>query len=399
MVQAFVITLREGLEAFLIVAISLAYLRKSGRKELIPAVQWGIVLAIAISIGAAYLFHWLQGFFKSADENKRLLAEVHWKTALRMLDSMTYLRGAVMKVGQTLASFPDIAPREFVETLEKLHFDAPPMHWSLLKEMVNSELGDDPENVFASFDKQAFAAASLGQVHGATLKSGEEVAVKIQYPGIARAIESDFRNFLLFLLPSRLSKDWDSTKDQMDDLRMRLAQETDYELEAANLRKARAVFQEEDRIVVPRVFPQWSTGRVLTMERLRGLHLSEWIATGPSQEERNDVGRLLKRQFSHVYSWRPRNHSAVSARPVSRDVRGRQPMRENARSVSAMRMSSTVRSLVGPNVGVRPGAIIPASLSTTSRIEMALPDPSSIVEPSIPGSPAARRYPSMTSST
>src|SRR5436189_1862794 len=248
-------------------------------------------------IGAAYLFHWLRGFFKSADENKRLLAEVHWKTALRMLDSMTYLRGAVMKVGQTLASFPDIAPREFVETLEKLHFDAPPMHWSLLKEMVNSELGDDPENVFASFDKQAFAAASLGQVHGATLKSGEEVAIKIQYPGIARAIESDFRNFLLFLLPSRLSKDWDSTKDQMDDLRVRLAQETDYELEAANLRKARTVFQEEDRIVVPRVYPQWSTGRVLTMERLRGQHLSEWIATGPSQEERNDDGRLLVRAW------------------------------------------------------------------------------------------------------
>jgi aarF domain-containing kinase len=248
-------------------------------------------------IGAAYLFHWLRGFFKSADENKRLLAEVHWKTALRMLDSMSYLRGAVMKVGQTLANFPDIAPREFVETLEKLHFDAPPMHWSLLKEMVNSELGDDPENVFASFDKQAFAAASLGQVHGATLKNGEEVAVKIQYPGIARAIESDFRNFLLFLLPSRLSKDWDSTKDQMDDLRVRLAQETDYELEAANIRKARAVFQEEDRIVVPRVYPQWSTGRILTMERLRGQHLSEWIATGPSQEERNDVGRLLVRAW------------------------------------------------------------------------------------------------------
>src|SRR6185295_11320471 len=110
-------------------------------------------------------------------------------------------------------------------------------------------------------------------------------------------IESDFRNFLLFLLPSRLSKDWDSTKDQMDDLRVRLAQETDYELEAANLRKARAVFQEDDRIVVPRVFPQWSTWRVLTMERLRGQHLSEWIATGPSQEERNDVGRLLVRAW------------------------------------------------------------------------------------------------------
>src|SRR5207302_6250792 len=187
-------------------------------------------------IGAAYLFHWLRGWFRNAADNQRLLAEAHWRTAVRLLDSMTYLRGAVMKVGQTLANFPDIAPREFVQTLERLHFDAPPMHWSLLREMVHNELGDDPENVFATFEKKAFAAASLGQVHRARLKSGEEVAVKIQYPGIARTIESDFRNLFMFLLPARLTKDWENTKDQFEDLQRRLVLETDYELEAANLR-------------------------------------------------------------------------------------------------------------------------------------------------------------------
>ena len=248
-------------------------------------------------IGAAYLFHWLRGFFKSAEENKRHLAEAHWKTALRLLDSMTYLRGAVMKVGQTLANFPDIAPPEFVETLEKLHFDAPPMHWSLLKEMVNNELGDDPETMFASFDKQAFAAASLGQVHGGTLKSGEEVAIKIQYPGIARAIESDFRNLSLFLLPARLTKDWESTKDQFAELARRLALEADYEQEAANLRKARSLFNDNDGIVIPRAYPQWSTGRVLTMERLQGMHLREYLETNPSQEERNELGRKIMRAW------------------------------------------------------------------------------------------------------
>src|SRR5215471_276565 len=70
-------------------------------------------------IAAAYLFHWLRGWFRNADENKRSLAEAHWRNALRMLDAMGYLRGAVMKVGQTLANFPDIAPQAFVETLEK----------------------------------------------------------------------------------------------------------------------------------------------------------------------------------------------------------------------------------------------------------------------------------------
>jgi aarF domain-containing kinase len=252
-------------------------------------------------IGAAYLFHWLRGWFKSADENRRLLAETHWRTAVRLLDSMNYLRGVVMKVGQTLANFPDIAPREFVETLEQLHFDAPPMHWSLLREMVNAELGDDPENVFSQFDKRAFAAASLGQVHRARLAHGEEVAVKIQYPGIARTIQSDFRNLFLFMLPARLGKDWESTKDQFDDLRMRLEQETDYVLEAANLEKARGLFRDADRIVVPRVFPQCSTSRVLTMERLNGIHLHEFVARGPSQEERNDVARKIVRAWYRLY--------------------------------------------------------------------------------------------------
>src|SRR5438552_1158043 len=203
-------------------------------------------------IGAAYLFHWLRGWFKGAQENQRLLAEAHWRTAVRLLDSMSYLRGAVMKMGQTLANFPDIVPREFVQTLERLYFEAPPMHWSLLREMVHNELSDDPENVFASFEKQAFAAASLGQVHGAQLKTGEDVAVKIQYPGIARTIREDFRNLFLFMLPVRLSRDWENTKEQFEDLRTRLERETDYEQEAAMLEKVRSLFHEDDEIVVPR---------------------------------------------------------------------------------------------------------------------------------------------------
>lgn len=256
-------------------------------------------------IGAAYLFHWLRGWFKSAAENERLLAELHWRTALRMLDSMSYLRGAVMKVGQTLANFPDIAPREFVETLERLHFDAPAMHWSLLAEMVRNELGDDPEKLFEAFDHRAFAAASLGQVHRGRLPGGEVVAVKIQYPGIARAIEADFRNLVLFMLPNRLGRDWENTKEQFDDLRMRLAQETDYELEAANQRKARGLFRDADGIVVPRVFPQVSTARVLTMERLDGQHLGEFLAGNPSQAQRNEVARkILTAWYRLMYAGR-----------------------------------------------------------------------------------------------
>jgi aarF domain-containing kinase len=256
-------------------------------------------------IAAAYLFLWLRGWFKSAEENQKLLAEAHWRNAIRILDSMGYLRGAVMKIGQTLANFPDIAPQAFVETLEELHFHAPPMHWSLLREMVFSELGDDPENMFADFDKNAFAAASLGQVHLGRHKTGEDVAVKIQYPGIARAIESDFRNLFLFMVPARLNRDWENIKEQFEDLQRRITLECDYELEARNLSKARALFRDHDGIVAPRVYQQFSTSRVLTMERLEGKHLREFVAGNPSQAERNGIARKIVRASSRmIYSGR-----------------------------------------------------------------------------------------------
>src|SRR5215831_12407152 len=133
----------------------------------------GLMGTLQAKIASAYLFYWVRGCFQNAGDREQSLAEAHWKTAARVLDSMGYLRGAAMKIGQTLANFPDIVPKEFVETLDQLHYTAPTMHWALLREMVQNELGDDPENLFGSFSQRAFAAASLGQVHGARLKSGE----------------------------------------------------------------------------------------------------------------------------------------------------------------------------------------------------------------------------------
>ena len=276
----------------------------AGSLRPVPVGRWRrlrLLGTLQAKIGAAYLFYWIRGWFKKAEAKERLLAETHWQTAVTLFDSMSYLRGAVMKIGQMLANFPDIVPEAFVETLEQLHYDAPPMHWSLLREMVHNELGDDPENVFASFDRQAFAAASLGQVHRARLKSGAEVAVKIQYPGIGRTIREDFRNFFLFLLPGRLNKDWQNTKDQFDDLRARLERETDYGAEAAVQDKVRALFHEDDGIVVPRIYPEFSTSRVLTMDFLGGVHIDQFLARGPSQGERNDFARKMVRGWYRMF--------------------------------------------------------------------------------------------------
>jgi aarF domain-containing kinase len=248
-------------------------------------------------VAAAYLFLYLRGMFQNAAEKERLLAETQWSTALRVLDSMSYLRGATIKIGQMMANFPDIMPGPFVETFERLHFDAPPMHWSLLKEMVHNELEADPEERFATFDKHAFAAASMGQVHRACLRSGEKVAVKIQYPGIARTVRDDFRNLFFFLLPQRLSRDWENLRQQFEDLRHRLERETDYQQEADLQERVRKLFRDEDGIVVPRVYRDHSTSRILTMDYLPGQTVDQFVARNPSQEERNHFARLILRAW------------------------------------------------------------------------------------------------------
>ncbi|MFH1418738.1 MAG: AarF/UbiB family protein [Planctomycetota bacterium] len=253
-------------------------------------------------IAAAYLAWWLRGGFASNDKRERTLNETHLKAALKLLGGMSYLRGAIMKVGQIIATHPDVAPEQFVDVLGHLHFEAPPMHYSLLREFVRAELGADPEDVFDEFETTAFAAASLGQVHRARLKSsGQRVAVKIQYPNIGRTIRADFANMLALLTPMRFSSDWGNLKDQFEGLRHMLDLETDYEHEAENLRIARSAFTEDEGIVVPRVFPDFSTRRVLTMEYIDGLHLDKFLATKPSQELRNSFGHKISLAVFRLY--------------------------------------------------------------------------------------------------
>jgi len=252
-------------------------------------------------IAVAYLLYWIRGAFQNTDSRQQAQAETHLKAAVRMLATMGYMRGAVMKIGQLIADFPDVVPDQLVETLSRLHFQAPPMHYSLLREHVRNELGGDPDDLFASFEKQAFAAASLGQVHRAELATGEKVAVKIQYPGIARTIRSDFRNLHAALTPLRVSKDWRNLTEQLDGIRKSLELETDYEMEAESLRIGRSLFREDDGIVVPRVFDRYSTHRVLTMEYLDGKTIDQLLACDPPQDVRNDCGQKIFRATTRLW--------------------------------------------------------------------------------------------------
>ena len=252
-------------------------------------------------VALGYFACWLRSHFADEDKKLRLKNEAHLAAALELFGTMGYLRGAVMKVGQMLANLPEIVPEEFAEVLSALHFEAPPMHYAMVREVFLDELGREPEEVFASFDRQAFAAASLGQVHRARLHSGEEVAVKIQYPGIARTIKADLRNLRILLQPMCLTEDWQNTLDKLEDIEQMLLMETDYEQEAGFSEKARLLFTNDDQVAVPRVYGEYSTKRVLTTEYLRGCHLDQFLAADPSQKERDRFTSLMTVATFRVY--------------------------------------------------------------------------------------------------
>src|ERR1035437_7067814 len=256
---------------------------------------------LSAQIALAYLALWIRRWFENADAGKRGLMETNLRMALKTFHRLGYLRGAMAKLGQAAGNMPGILPGQVADTLDRLHFEAPPMHYPLIREVVRNEFGKESEEVFLSFEKEAFAAASLGQVHRARLKSGEPVAVKIQYPGIARTIDADFRNLSALLVPLRLGKDWDSLKAQFEEVRRILNQEVDYLQEAESQRLARELFRPEDGIFVPRVYPEYSGKRVLTTDYVQGLHLPDYLATNPTQASRNAFGTKIYIAWMRMY--------------------------------------------------------------------------------------------------
>jgi predicted unusual protein kinase regulating ubiquinone biosynthesis (AarF/ABC1/UbiB family) len=193
----------------------------------------------------------------------------------QIVDQLGQMRGAAMKVGQMLSmiEFDGLADDERDElqrSLAALRDDIPPVPFRDLQKLMREELGSPLQRVFSDFDEHAFAAASIGQVHRATTVDGDDVAVKIQYPGVAEAVETDLRNATLLLpLVKRLAPGLDA-KALAAELRERIAEELDYELEAQNQRRIERLMRGHPFLRVPRVRVDLSTRRVLVSEYVEG---------------------------------------------------------------------------------------------------------------------------------
>ena len=185
------------------------------------------------------------------------------------------LKGPIMKVAQLLATIPDALPPEYANELIKLQSQAPPMGWAFVKRRMQAELGAGWENKFKSFEHQPAAAASLGQVHRAVALDGSELACKLQYPDMQSAVEADLQQLqFLFAIRKRFDPAIDASEIGVE-IGARLREELDYIREAKHIALYRAVLAGEKSIRVPHVFPELSTGRLLTMDWLEGRKLLE----------------------------------------------------------------------------------------------------------------------------
>jgi predicted unusual protein kinase regulating ubiquinone biosynthesis (AarF/ABC1/UbiB family) len=180
------------------------------------------------------------------------------------------LKGPLMKVAQLLATIPDAVPPEYASELMKLQSQAPPMGWAFVKRRMSSELGPDWQAKFTSFEHHPAAAASLGQVHRAQALDGTPLACKLQYPDMQSAVEADLQQLnLLFSLRKRFEPAIDTDQIAVE-IGARLREELDYAREARHAALYRRMLADEPLIRVPNVWPELSTGRLLTMDWMDG---------------------------------------------------------------------------------------------------------------------------------
>ncbi len=210
-------------------------------------------------------------------------------------DTLGKLKGGSLKLGQLLAQVGDDLPAGARLRLGELYASAPPLSADALAAALEEELGAPPERCFSRFDRSPFAAASLGQVHAATLPGGEEVAVKIQYPGAEEALQHDLALLAGAVGSASLGGALMDTRGFLVALRDATLAELDYEGERARLERMRAALAPWPDLVVPRVWSERSSRRVLTLERLPGPTLHAWMDQPQPAEARAAIGRLLVR--------------------------------------------------------------------------------------------------------
>jgi len=257
------------------------------------------------SQGARYAGTRAVNLTRSDERGAQEIDRRHMEAAERMVDTLGTMKGAAMKIGQ-LASFIDteFLPPEYrqlyQEKLSKLRSEAPAMPWKKVRAVLEEEWAEPVEELFEDFSEEAAAAASIGQVHRATLPDGRKVAVKIQYPGVAEALRADMQNAGMIMRMAKALAPGLDAKAAAAELKERVLEELDYEYEAQNQRTFARAYREHPFIYVPDVITRLSANRVLVTEWVDGVGFDE-IKQLP-QADRDRFGEIVFRFcFGSIY--------------------------------------------------------------------------------------------------
>jgi len=280
----------------------------SARKTRVPTSRLGRLVRLGFTAGELALGGVTESVrrisgVKPADAVNVFLTAANAQKLARRLANM---RGAAMKMGQILSmESADFLPREFADALAILRDSANTMPHTQIRRVMGRELGKGWENRFEHFDYEPVAAASIGQVHRVRTRDGRDLALKIQYPGVAKSINSDVDNMAMFLRMAKILPIEMDITGIVAEAKRQLQQEADYTIEATYLRDYRKLVRDEKRFVVPRVHHDLTTKRILAMDFVSGVPLESLGEKGFAQKTRDSVGALLEHLvFRELFEFR-----------------------------------------------------------------------------------------------
>jgi predicted unusual protein kinase regulating ubiquinone biosynthesis (AarF/ABC1/UbiB family) len=240
-----------------------------------------------IKVGGNYIKHYTKRMFDT-DVSKE---DLHEDNAHDIYESLSELKGSALKVAQMMSMDKNLLPKAYSEKFTMAQYSAPPLSGPLVIKTFQKYFGKTPQALFDTFTLDAANAASIGQVHAATLQ-GKKLAVKVQYPGVAKSVSSDLKMVKPFAIRLLNLNERDVEK-YMQEVESKLLEETDYTLELKRSVEISKACEHIPHIFFASYYPQYSCERILTMDWLEGKHLAEFLQTNPSQEVRNQIGQAL----------------------------------------------------------------------------------------------------------
>ena len=240
-----------------------------------------------IKIGGNYIKHYSKKIFNH-DLSREQLNE---DNAEDIYNALSQLKGSALKIAQMLSMDKNVLPKAYVNKFTQSQYNAPPLSGPLIVRTFTKSFGKPPEKIFDSFNLKASNAASIGQVHEATLK-GKKLAIKIQYPGVADSISSDLKLVKPFAF-RLLGMNEKELSIYIKEVEERLLEETNYKLEVQRSVQFSEACKGIKNIVFPKYYPEFSSDKIITMDWMEGLHLKEFLETNPSQKLKNKIGQAL----------------------------------------------------------------------------------------------------------